>query len=42
MFDYNVRNLVEQLNKNIACSLEDTNKLAKYNCKLNPEEKNGY
>jgi hypothetical protein len=39
MFDYNVRNLVEQLNKNIACSLEGTNKLAKYNCKLNPEEK---
>ena len=39
MFDYDVRNLVEQLNKNIECSLEGTNKLAKYNCKLNPEEK---
>ena len=38
IFDYIVRNL-EESNKNITCSLEDEDKLAKYNCELNPEEK---
>ena len=38
IFDYITRNLVEQENKNITCSLEEENKLAKYNCELSPEE----
>ena len=39
IFDYITRNLAEQENKNITCSLEEENKLAKYNCELSPEEK---
>ena len=38
IFDYIARNL-EESNKNITCILEDEDKLAKYNCELNPEEK---
>ena len=38
IFDYIARNL-EESNKNITCSLEDEDKLAKYNCELNQEEK---
>ena len=38
IFDYIARNL-EESNKNITCFLEDEDKLAKYNCELNPEEK---
>ena len=38
IFDYITRNLAEQENKNITCSLEEENKLAKYNCELSPEE----
>jgi NADH:ubiquinone oxidoreductase subunit 3 (subunit A) len=38
-FEYIVRNLVEKSNQNLTCSLEENEKLAKYNCKLNPEEK---
>ena len=39
MFEYTVRNLVEQSNKNLTWSLEDEEKLVKYYCLLNPEEK---
>ena len=39
MFEYAVRNLIEQFNKNLTCSFEDENKLVKYNCILIPEEK---
>ena len=39
MFEYTVRNLVEQSNKNLTWSLEDEEKLVKYYCILNPEEK---
>ena len=39
LFDYIFRNLAEQTNKNIICSLEDEKKLVKYKCILNIEEK---
>ena len=39
IFDYIGRNLAEQANKNITCSLEEENKLAKYNCMLSSQDK---
>ena len=39
IFEYIVRNLAEQSNQNVTCSLESEEKLVKYNCASNPLEK---